>query len=307
MTLHPSITHWRTIKTFNTMEQRFIEMHGDKYDYSKSVYTGTTKKLTIVCKKHGEFSQLANDHARGNGCRHCSIEKTHLSNEEFIAKVNIVHDNKYSYLKTVLKHTKKEVIITCPTHGDFLQRADRHLSGHGCIKCGHETRATYIRSTKEEFITKAKKIHGDKYCYANVQHVDNLTRVNIVCKVHGQFNQKPSCHLTGSGCKGCASHGFDTSKPGTIYYLKIKLGSGNFLYKIGITNRTVEKRFNNTDLTKIEIVRTKHFNNGQDAYDLEQRILKKHKEFRYRGTDVLASGNTELFTKDVLGFDKKEP
>jgi len=31
------------------------KVHGDKYDYSKSVYTGYNNKITIICPIHGEY------------------------------------------------------------------------------------------------------------------------------------------------------------------------------------------------------------------------------------------------------------
>ncbi len=49
--------------------------HGDKYDYSESIYTGSKDKLKIICKKHGPFYQNATDHMRGWGCRLCGIER----------------------------------------------------------------------------------------------------------------------------------------------------------------------------------------------------------------------------------------
>lgn len=55
---------------------RFIKnsekFHGKKYDYSKSVYTGAFSPITIICPKHGPFTQMANNHRRGSGCSRCS-------------------------------------------------------------------------------------------------------------------------------------------------------------------------------------------------------------------------------------------
>ena len=48
-----------------------IDVHGTKYDYSKTTYTSAKEKLTIICPDHGEFSQLASGHLSGYGCKHC--------------------------------------------------------------------------------------------------------------------------------------------------------------------------------------------------------------------------------------------
>jgi len=57
--------------------------------------------------------------------------------------------------------------------------------------------------TTEEFIAKAKAVHGDRYDYSKVDYVGTKTKVSIVCKEHGEFLQSPQKHLTGQGCIKC--------------------------------------------------------------------------------------------------------
>jgi very-short-patch-repair endonuclease len=57
--------------------------------------------------------------------------------------------------------------------------------------------------TKEEFIVKAKKVHGNKFNYDLVEYLNNKTKVKIVCPLHGEFLQKPNDHLSGYGCRKC--------------------------------------------------------------------------------------------------------
>ena len=57
--------------------------------------------------------------------------------------------------------------------------------------------------TTEEFIHRAKQVHGDKYDYSQVHYVDYRTRVLIICPKHGEFWQVPSSHLRGHGCIMC--------------------------------------------------------------------------------------------------------
>lgn len=54
-----------------------------------------------------------------------------------------------------------------------------------------------------EFIEKARKIHGDKYDYSKVNYINSSTKVCIICPIHGEFWQKPNDHLPGKGCKYC--------------------------------------------------------------------------------------------------------
>lgn len=61
--------------------------------------------------------------------------------------------------------------------------------------------------TTEEFITKAKAVHGDRYDYSKVKYINNQTKVCIICKEHGEFWQTPYTHLNGHGCSKCAYKG----------------------------------------------------------------------------------------------------
>lgn len=57
--------------------------------------------------------------------------------------------------------------------------------------------------TIEEFIRRAREVHGDKYDYSKVVYVDNKTKVCIICPIHGEFWQTPHAHLSGQGCRKC--------------------------------------------------------------------------------------------------------
>ena len=124
-----------------------------------------------------------------------------LTREAFIEKARKIHGNKYDYSKVFYINSKTSVIIICPIHGEFLQRPNNHLLGQGCPKCKAEKSAR--RSTREDFIEKARKIHGDKYDYSKVVYINNSTPVIIICPEHGEFLQTPCSHLYGSGCSKC--------------------------------------------------------------------------------------------------------
>lgn len=57
--------------------------------------------------------------------------------------------------------------------------------------------------TTEEFIQKAKKIHGDKYDYSRSSYQGGKLKIEIICKIHGSFSQIASNHLNGCGCPIC--------------------------------------------------------------------------------------------------------
>jgi hypothetical protein len=111
------------------------EKHGDRYDYSKSLYKSGVSKVTIICRIHGDFQQGASNHLIGQGCKKCTKRQYPYTTEEFIAKAMSRHGNLYSYGKTEYIKTNVNITITCREHGDFEQNPRNHLSGQGCKKC----------------------------------------------------------------------------------------------------------------------------------------------------------------------------
>lgn len=114
--------------------QKAIEVHGDKYDYSETLYLGANNKISIICPKHGKFEQRISRHLSGLGCAKCSI-RAKLTKEEFVEKSKLVHGDKYDYSEVVYLGSKEKVKIKCYKHGYFEQRANAHLSGRGCSGC----------------------------------------------------------------------------------------------------------------------------------------------------------------------------
>lgn len=183
--------------------EEFIEkakiVHSDRYDYSKVEYKNSSTEVCIKCPEHGEFYQIPSGHLSGRGCPKCG-RSFKLTKEEFINKSKGIHNNKYDYSKVDYKNNSTEVCIICSEHGEFYQRAANHLNGRGCPKCGGTNKLTI-----EEFIEKAREIHGDKYDYSKVKYKNSATKVCIICKEegHGEFYQLPGGHLLGYGCPKC--------------------------------------------------------------------------------------------------------
>jgi hypothetical protein len=114
-----------------------------------------------------------------------------------------VHGQKYNYELAIYKGQKSKITIICPDHAEFQQKPENHLKG-GCKKCADEQRGKqYIDTTGNSFVTKAKKIHGDKYDYTKVIYKGKNVEIEILCPIHGVFLQKPDNHLAGSGCQKC--------------------------------------------------------------------------------------------------------
>lgn len=116
----------------------------------------------------------------------------------FINKSNIRHNNRYDYSLVDYINSITKVEILCKDHGSFLVRPDSHVRKVGCPICNGG-----VKYTKEEFVLKSIKIHGDKYDYSLVNYVNSTTKVEVICKKHGSFYINPSNHLNGQGCSRC--------------------------------------------------------------------------------------------------------
>lgn len=120
-----------------------------------------------------------------------------LTNNEFIERSNIVHNNKYDYSLVNYKTNKTKVNIICYKHGIFKQSPSEHLKGRGCPIC------TNRLLTNLEIIERSKKIHGDKYDYSLVNYINSHTKIKLICPIHGVFEQNTASHLHGCGCPIC--------------------------------------------------------------------------------------------------------
>jgi superfamily II DNA or RNA helicase len=178
--------------------ERFREVHGDRYDYSKVDYTGVDNKVVIVCPKHGEFEQTPYSHNQGNNCPKCSGIYVPTT-EEVIKEFRKVHGDRYDYSKVDYKFSKAKIKIICPEHGEFEQRSGDHKRGQGCPKCVGKYKTT------EEIIEQFREVHGDIYDYSKVDYKFSKAKIKIICPEHGEFEQLSYDHKSGKGCPICNS------------------------------------------------------------------------------------------------------
>lgn len=121
--------------------------------------------------------------------------------EEWVKIANETFNNKYKYIKIFKKGKKHFFEINCDTHGIFEKNIQNHiLKQQGCSLCSKPSKLT-----KDLFVDKAIKVHGDKYDYSNVEYKNGYTKIKIICKEHGIFNQLPTNHLQGQKCPICSN------------------------------------------------------------------------------------------------------
>jgi ribosomal protein L37E len=185
-------------------------VHGDRFDYADTAYVNSSTKISFRCAVHGQISALPFDHLNG-GCPRCGIaaraKAKRSSAETFIAKAKEIHGGTYDYSAVEYSKSTSKVKIICKDHGVFEQEANSHLQGKGCAKCGMAAAGNSTRYTFSDFISKAKAIHGGVYDYSQLEYVDSVTHVKVICNTHGEFFQRPAMHLQGQGCPLCSVSG----------------------------------------------------------------------------------------------------
>ena len=183
---------------YKTTEEFIInskKIHADRYDYSLVNYINAKTTVKIICPIHGEFEQIPRNHVRGNNCPKCSGKNK--TNEDIISDFKEIHGNKYDYSLVNYKTSIIPVKIICSEHGVFEQRPKDHLLGKGCQKCS----GTFMDTNY--FIEKANIKHNFSYSYTKTIFKKSLLKVTITCEKHGDFEQIPNSHLSGSGCPIC--------------------------------------------------------------------------------------------------------
>jgi len=188
--------------------RKSTDIHEGKYDYSKIVYVNSSTPVVIICPIHTSFSQIPANHLFGKGCPLCANQLRSKKNrgtaESFRMNAEKVHGKTYDYSNVVYLLSHVNVEIICRLHGIFYQSPSLHLSGNGCQMCGAmKSASTKTRGAADEFVAKSRLVHGDKYDYESVNYESNLSKVDIICKIHGVFNQSPQNHLAGKGCQQC--------------------------------------------------------------------------------------------------------
>lgn len=78
--------------------------------------------------------------------------------------------------------------------------ASTFKAGSNCPECCIDN----LKLTTEEFIARAKAIHGNRYDYSKTKYVNSNTKITITCLKHGDFECLPGNHLKGCDCFLCA-------------------------------------------------------------------------------------------------------
>jgi len=214
-----------TPKTQTEVQNKLLAVYGDKYDFSNSVYHGSKKPLSFVCSDHGEVTIKAERALNGFGCPECGKAKGRISKQlgrdEILRRFVAEHDDLYDYTHVDVSKQTDYMELSCRYHGEFKISVIQHMSGSGCQKCGYA--GSGIKGNVDDFIRRARIIHGEKYQYHKSVYTGYKKDLLITCPKHGDFSQSANNHLQGKGCSGC---GYKNPKAETEI--------SNFLHGLGI-------------------------------------------------------------------------
>lgn len=209
---------------FSTVMKRTLEsfisdarkIHGDKYDYSKSVYKGIHSKLVITCPIHGDFEQRPNDHLHGQGCKECgkltSASKRRLDTESFKKKFTELYGDSYDLSEFTYSKSNVKSTAICKLHGKFSISPNNLLNGRGCPLCGNKRKSSAQTLKEQVFNERIRTIYCDSISYDFNDYVNNATKMRFICKSHGEFESLPLNVMRGHGCPICGKIKYSASR-----------------------------------------------------------------------------------------------
>lgn len=252
------------------------------FDFTNTNYINCRTKLSLICKEHGEFKCNPLDINKKFICPKCNEKynlspyKFKLSLNDWITRFKHIHGDKYDYsLINEENYKDDKVPIICKEHGIFYQRKIDHSIGKGCRKCNatshHGSKKNLLNKyipfhniidkkydriiTKEIFLDRCIKKYGDRFDYSNINYVNRLTPIKIICKKHGEFEVTPKQHLSSCGCPGCC---------------KENRAKGRTLSKEFWINECIKKHGNKYDYSKV------NYTNGNAYVEI---VCPKHGSF----------------------------
>ena len=184
-------------KTTDDIIREFKDIHGNKYNYSKVVYTKAKDKVCIICPIHGEFWQSPNHHLRGDGCPLCAGKG--MTVDELKRRCKQMYGDNISLDKAIYKSAKEKIIVTCKKHGDFEITPDNLLRGHSCPKCKSSLLENDIREmlliNNIPFISQCR---NNELEWLNSQSLDfYLPEHKIAIECQGEQHFKPIDYFGG--------------------------------------------------------------------------------------------------------------
>ncbi|MCH5167469.1 MAG: zinc ribbon domain-containing protein [Erysipelotrichales bacterium] len=335
--------------TYEEYIKRLKEKWGNKYDYSKidkNNFTFSETSYEYKCNIHNIwFTKTCKSMCRDKNC--CPKCKKEALNKQINIIQNrnrsLDKKRKYYHLDEFLEITKerfpsitinlstirynqgnfsnghhiclnKLIECDCKKHGKFkcfpisfinkkyvCPRCRKNYSNLQNVKHGENRRNSFVES--------ARKIHGNKYDYSLVNTSGRLSKIEIVCPIHGSFMQMPSMHLRGEGCPICAKglfvNGTSPNEQRLLTLLKEKFN--NLIFENGYRNKEIFGRqsldiYNDKYKFAIEYQGQQHFEENKYLNSDSHHSLENRKKLDLRKYNLCMTNGIKLF---YFTFNKK--
>ena len=306
---------------------RASRRHKDKYDYSKVIYDGYHKPVTIACPIHGDFNQAPSVHLTSNsdstglptGCPKCGYERIAEANksttELFVEKSKKLYPDMFDYKPTKYVDAFTKVFITCKKHNYiFEQMPSNHLVGRlGCKRCSSVMFSDLHAKDDKGFMAKAILKHGITTDFSKFVYRGAHTKSTFRCRIHNyEYERSPHNFLKAKGCPKCsASSGekklysvLDMLEFDYVTEYRIREEDNLFRYDVYIKDLNLlieydgEQHFleHSFQLTDIEF--KKRLTNDEEKNKLAERCGYKLIRIPYMFKDRIY----EYFVKKLLNF-----
>lgn len=297
----------KTIKQFNRVNEYLEKNLKDKYLWHKSYFADMNTLMRVCSKSFGFFKitpkELISPKFKGSEQEkeRTARKKKESSYPRFTTSSFNRHLEQFNlslYEGIEFKGLFKPVWLKCPIHGAFKVSNPLVLLNEKSTPCA-ACRGSKGLLTNEEYITRAKLIHGEKYLYTKVDYKGVRNKITVTCPFHGDWDVTPYDHLYRQiGCPKCNIEGFPKFDNGVLYFLEVAAGKG---YKIGITSSEVREHYSRQDLKNIKVLKTWRFQSSQLLEYVEKEIIQKFKQHTYDSTLLLNTTKNEgMFNKNIL-------
>lgn len=230
----------RRDSNFDLFVKNSKSIHGNKYKYFREHYLDSHKPTEILCPVHGVFKQTpAGHYHQKQECPTCTIENNRLTNfKSFLLKVSKKWKDRYKVISdpSEYKTLSSPLRCLCSEHGEYkIPNANTLLVATyaGCKECERLAEA-------DNFIKKAKILHGEKYSYYKENYIDSRHLTDILCNTHNEiFKQRPSAHLQGQNCPLCGKESsiINSTKDNEVFIKQVISKFGD-TYDLSLVNYT---------------------------------------------------------------------
>lgn len=305
----------------------FINKHGNLYKITVLNNSKSIRDIGILvnCSLHNtENKTTAYYLNKYVHCKYCvsilaRLKKVEESDTRLQTCIDKFGDI-FTYHNFVYTGTDCFISFDCKVHGTQKVRYRSHLASTGCPKCSKIDNPNSINKSRLNFLTYIENNSNSQYDYSKVVYKGTKIKVEIICKEHGSFFQRPQNHMRGEGCPKCSvvkanktklemgyGNNFSRSSYGkfkgdsNVYVFKL-YNKNELFYKIGITKNIGSRiKLLNKDGYNVDCLYN-YKSTCLDCWDIEKMLHFNFKNIRYT-PKLKFKGSTECFNfvdiKDV--------